>query len=364
MNAASLAITVIFVALCAEAQTLPRAAAAGCVTSALSCNTSDTGDLTADDCTLSDGMRYDLWTFAGAAGQRITATLTRLDSSYEKPRLALISPASNTTETVSVLGPASVSFQSNLDSTGTWKLVAGTDKLLDAGRYRIALQCVADNNGPLRDCLSQALSCGQTYSWSVTDADCQFAGGGWPYASFTVSLAQGDSVRFSVHSTAYDPGVGVYYSNGGSSLVHNFGKRSTQDAVVDFTAPDTTNYMVLAYGSTPSSRGDFSITSTCITLCTPPSITTQPVNQNVVLGGSAVLTIASAFSTSPVSYFWYDADAAGLPIPLGSGPSFTVKNVTTKRRIYAQASNGCGFQTSAVVTIGPPPPPRGRSVRH
>ncbi|HEX7680788.1 MAG TPA: hypothetical protein VF713_21820 [Thermoanaerobaculia bacterium] len=364
MNGATLAITVISVAIsAAKAQTLPRAAAAGCVTSTLSCNTSDTGELAAGDCAQPDGLRYDLWTFTGAAGQRITATLTPLDSSYEKPRLALISPASNTAETVVALGPGPLSFQSNLDSTGTWKLAVGTDKLFDAGRYQIALQCVAGTNGDLRDCLLQPLSCGQTSSWSVTDRSCQFAGGGWPYAGFTITLAQGDRVSFSVHSTDYDPGIGVYTSNGGNSLVHNVGKRATQDAVVDFTAPVTTNYMVIAYGSTPQSRGNFSITSTCITRCTPPSITTQPASQNVALGGSAVLTISSALSTSPVSYSWYDADAAGLPIPLGSGPSFTVKNVTTKRRFYAQASNGCGFQASAIATVGPVSPPRGRSVR-
>lgn len=363
MKVASLAITVIALALGAAAQTVPSTAAAGCVASTLFCNSSDTGELAAGDCTTADGLRYDLWTFAGAAGQRITATLTPLDSSYEKPRLALISPASTTTETLSVLGPAPLSFQFDPDSTGTWKLAVGTSKLFDDGRYRIEFQCNAGDVGAFANCLTQTLSCGQTYAWSVTDTSCEFAGGGWPYAGFTVSLAQGDHVSFSVHSTDYDPGVGIYTSNGGNSLVHNFGKRATQDAFVDFTAPVTTNYMVLAYGSTPQSRGDFSITSTCITLCTPPSITNQPASQNVAVGGSAVLTVAAAFSTSPISYFWYDADIGYLPIPLGSGPSFTVRNVTTKRRIYAQASNGCGVQTSAIATITPLSPPRGRAVR-
>jgi hypothetical protein len=361
MNLAGLAIAM--VAVSAAAQTVPGAAAAGCVASTLFCNSSNPGELAAGDCTTADGLRYDLWTFAGTTGQRITATLTPLDSSYEKPRLALIPPGSKAPESLSVLGPAPLSFQSNLDSTGSWTLAVGTERLFDAGRYQIALQCVTGTNGDLRNCLLQTLSCGQTSSWSVTDTSCQFAGGGWPYAGFTVSLAQGDQVNFSVHSTDYDPGVGVYTSNGGNSLVHNVGKRATQDAFVDFTAPVTTNYMVLAYGSTPQSRGDFSITEACITRCTPPSITNQPASQSVAMGGAAVLTVAAAFSTSVVSYSWYDADAAGIPIPLGSGPSFTVKNVTTKRRFYAQASNGCGFQTSAIATVAPLFPPRGHSVR-
>ncbi len=263
-----------------------------------------------------------------------------------------------------MLGPAPLSFEFNLRSTGTWTLAVGTEKLFDAGRYRIALQCGAGDAGGYADCLTQRLSCGQTFTSSVTFASCLFAGDtGWQFADFTVSLAQGDHVSFSVHSNVYDPAIGVYLRNGTASLVHNFGKRATQDAVVDFTAPLTANYLVAAYGGTPQSRGDFSITATCITLCTPPSITTQPASQSVALGWSAVLTIASTFSTSPVSYSWYDADAAGLPIPLGSGPSFTVKNVTMRRRFYAQASNGCGFQTSAIATIAPPSPPRGRAIR-
>ncbi len=363
MNLAGLAIAMVSVAVSAAAQTVPSAGAAGCVASTLFCNSSNTGELAAGDCTAADGLRYDLWTFAGTTGQRITATLTPLDSSYEKPRLALISPASTTTEALSVAGPAPLSFQFDLDSTGTWKLAVGTSKLFDAGRYQIAFQCHAGDVGALANCLTQTLSCGQTYASSVTDTSCQFAGGGWPYADFNLSLAQGDHVSFSVHSTDYDPGVGVYTSNGGNSLVHNFGKRTTQDAFVDFTAPVTTRYTIAAYGSTAQSRGNFSITSACITLCTPPSITNQPASQSVPAGGSAVLTVAAAFSTSVVSYSWYDADAAGIPIPLGSGPSFTVKNVTTKRRFYAQASNGCGFQTSAIATVAPLSPPRGRTVR-
>ena len=274
---AVLAIAMMSVALSAAAQNVPRDAAAGCVTSTLSCNTSDTGELAPGDCVQPDGLRYDLWTFAGAAGQRITATLTPLDASYEKPRLALIPPGSNAAEALSVLGPAPLSLQFNLRSTGTWTLAVGTEKLFDAGRYRIALQCGAGDAGGFADCLTQRLSCGQTYTSSVTFASCLFFGDtGWQFADFSIQLAQGDHVNFSVHSTAFDPGVGVY-NNGGSSLVHNFGKRATQDAFVDFTAPLTTNYTIAAYGGTPQSRGDFSITSTCITLCTPPSITTQPV---------------------------------------------------------------------------------------
>ncbi len=366
MKTATLAIAAVSLALGAMAQPSdlhPHAEAAACVSSTLSCNASDTGELAPGDCTLPDGLRYDLWTFAGAAGQRITATLTPLDSSYEKPRLALIPPGLNAPEIRAELGPAPLSFEYNLDSTGTWKLAVETSKLFDAGRYRISLQCDAGYNGAMRDCIWQRLSCGQTYLWSVTPASCKFGNVDWPFSGFIVSLAQGDRVRFSVHATAFDPGVAIY-KNGVVALAFNDGKRIKQDAVIDFTATESNNYEIAAYGGTPDSVGELSLTSTCITVCTPPSITTQPVSQTVPLGGSTVLTVAASFSTSVVSFNWYDADNGGLPSALGTGPTFKVTNVKTKHRYYAQAQNGCGVATSAIATITPQTSSRLHSIRH
>ena len=367
MKASALAIGFVFLALSAAAQPSdlhPRTVAAGCTTSALSCDAIENGELAPDDCVFPDGTRYDVWSFAGAAGQRIIATLTPVDSSFAKPRLALIPPSLLPAETMAVLGTAPLSLQSNLPSTGTWKLAVETNNPSDAGRYKLALQC-----GPgavvtaSQNCLRQALDCGQTYLWSVTPTSCEFFNSpGYRYALFTVSLAQGDRVAFSVHSDAFDPGVAVYF-NGGKPQVSNRGKQTTQDAVVEYTAPASNNYEIAAYGSAQS-LGEFSITSNCIVRCTPPSITTQPASQSVPLGGSATLTIATAPNTAVVTYAWYDADNGGLPSALGTGPTFKVTNVKTKHRYYAQAQNGCGVATSAIATITPQTSSRLHSIRH
>lgn len=212
------------------------------------------------------------------------------------------------------------------------------------------------------DCLPQPISYGHTYPGTVINASCQFAGGGWPYAPFNVSLAQGDEITLSVHSDAFDPRIGVY-RNGGDSLAFNQGKQGTQDAVVRFTAGATVTYLIAVSGPKANPVGDFSITTSFISACTPLAITTQPATQTVAFDGSAVLSVAVSSKSSEIKYTWYDADAIGVPIALGSGPSFTVTHVTTTRRFYAQAVGGCGFVNSAVATVTPFVP-RERSVRH
>jgi len=212
------------------------------------------------------------------------------------------------------------------------------------------------------DCLPQLISSGHTYPGTVINASCQFAGGGWPYAPFNVSLAQGDEITLSVHSDAFDPRIGVY-RNGGDSLAFNQGKQGTQDAVVRFTAGATVTYLIAVSGPKANPVGNFSITSSLIRPCTPLRISSQPVTQLVAFGDSAVLSVAVTSNSSEIKFAWYDADAIGLPIPLGSGPSFTVANVRATRRLYVQAVGGCGVATSAVVTVIPFAR-RERSVHH
>src|SRR3954449_9153033 len=74
-----------------------------------------------------------------------------------------------------------------------------------------------------------------SYRAAVVNGPCQFAGGGWPYAPFTVSLVKGDEITLAVHSDVFDPRIGIY-RDGGDSLAFNQGKQGTQDAVIRFTA--------------------------------------------------------------------------------------------------------------------------------
>lgn len=215
----------------------------------------------------------------------------------------------------------------------------------------------------LADCLPQPISYGHTYPGSVTTpTSCEFRGGGWPYAPYAVSLVQGDEITLSVHSDAFDPRIGVY-RNGGDPLAFNQGKLGTQDAVVRFTAGATVTYLIAVSGPKANPVGGFSLTSSLVTACTPLRISSQPATQIVELGGSAVLSAAVTSNSSEIRFTWYDADAIGLPIALGLGPSFTVTNVRGTRRFYVQAVGGCGFVTSDIATVVPFAR-RERSVRH
>src|SRR4051794_35959551 len=202
------------------------------------------------------------------------------------------------------------------------------------------------------DCVPQPISYGHTYRGTVVNGPCQFAGGGWPYAPFTVSLAKGDEITLAIHSDVFDPRIGIY-RDGGDSLAFNQGKQGTQDAVIRFTAGETYTFLIAASGPKANPVGNFSITTSLISPCTPLKISSQPATQIVEFGGSTVLAVAITSNSSEIKYAWYDADAIGLPIPLGSGPFFTLTNVRVTRRFYVQAGGGCGVVTSDIVTVIP-----------
>ncbi|HSY51332.1 MAG TPA: hypothetical protein VLC46_21185 [Thermoanaerobaculia bacterium] len=340
-----------------------REEAAGCVASTLICGGSDSGELAPGDCTFSDGTRYDVWQFAGSAGQLITVTMKPLDASYTTPILELVPPAGDASKTPLVLGVPPLEIAYELASSGIWTVAVETNDLFASGRYSISLQCATAQPGAPQNCVYQPLSCNQSYDWFVTASSCQFSGGGWAFAPFHIKLTQGDYVSFSSHSDAYDPAVAVY-QNGGQPLTYNYGHRSTVDATVYFTTPATATYDIAIYGATAQSAGEFFMASNCIAVCGPPTISSQPVSRTVPYGGSATVTIAATSPNgNPTTYSWY-SDDGGLPVSIGSGTSFTLSNVTTTRRLYAQAQSPCGSVTSSVATITPLAPPRGRAVRH
>jgi len=57
-------------------------AASACVTAGTSCNTTVSGELTADDCPYGDGSFYDAWTFQGTAGQTVQITMQASFDTY------------------------------------------------------------------------------------------------------------------------------------------------------------------------------------------------------------------------------------------------------------------------------------------
>jgi hypothetical protein len=340
-----------------------RALAEGCVASTLSCGATESGQLAPGDCTFTvDGTRYDVWHFNGTAGQLVTVTVKPLDASYTKPQVELVPPLGDASQTPTVAGTSPLSLSYNLASTGVWSVAVETNDVFAAGHYSISLACGNPIPGDPQNCVAQSLSCGQSYDWSVTASSCQFTGGGHAYAPFSMRMAKGDYVKFSAHSDAYDPAVGVY-RNGGAPLIYNNGVRSKTDAVVFFTAPETAIYQIDVYGAAAQSAGEFVMSASCLAVCSAPSVTSQPASQSIPFAGTAVVSVAA---TSPngnaPSFEWRDAD--DIFNTLGLGSSLTLSNVTRRTRVYAHVVNACGSVDSAIAIITPAAPPRGRAARH
>jgi hypothetical protein len=341
-------------------QTEPQAA--GCVVSTLTCGISDSGELAPGDCTFSDGTYYDVWRFSGAAGQLVTITVTPIEATYTKPQVELVPPIGDASLTPIVQDGKALSIKYALASTGTWEVFVETNSLPSHGKYSISLQCGTQPSSVPQSCVAQPLACDQAYDWFVTASSCQFSGSG-SYAPFNFKMTKGDYVGFTAHSDAYDPYVSIYSSAGGQPLMSGFGRRSTSDAAVYFTAPSTGTYGLAVYGPNGQPAGEFFLNSSCINVCSAPTITTQPVNQLVPFGGTASLSIAAPPSNGNfASYSWYQFD--DFPLFVDSGPTLTVRNVTATQHFYAIVSNACGQTNSALAAITPMRPAKSRAVKH
>jgi len=92
-----------------------------------------------------------------------------------------------------------------------------------------------------------------------------------------------------------------------------------------------------------------------ITVCSPPSITSQPASYNIVLGQTAELSIGVAPLTAeqiagggPLYIQWFKANG---DVSVGGGNDLVVYPTATTT-YYAKVSNGCGLVRSANATIG------------
>lgn len=327
---------------------------AGCLASVLSCNTTGTGEITAGDCTLGDGKRYDKWQFAGSVGQLVKVTLTPVDASLTRPTLYVFPPVGDASKTPTVAGAGSLTLWYLLSSTGTWNVIVGTLDLFGGGRYTLALECMVDPNPSLpQNCVSQDLACGQFGLWALTATSCRFGNTTQAYADYDVGhLVKGDSFVFAAHSDDFDPYISVYNSTTGSLLGSAFGKRSTTDAVLSFTAPTTDDFEVSVYGPTDTAGNFFVSRTNCFSSCTGPRIVTQPAPARIAAGGSYSGTVVA--TGTALQYEWF----FGLPpdnrIAIGvksSSPAMILTHVTKDRDVWVRVSNDCGSVNSASAHI-------------
>jgi hypothetical protein len=122
---------------------LAAAAHADCTVTTLSCPTTAMAEsLTAGDCTASDGSSFDLYQFAGTAGDDVTIEMhaTAFDT-----YLVLLNPNGVPVLDSDDLSAATTDSQLHvtLPQSGTWTVVANSLLAAQSGSYTISLTCPA-----------------------------------------------------------------------------------------------------------------------------------------------------------------------------------------------------------------------------
>ena len=120
------------------------------VATSLACpTTTAAASLTTTDCAAFDGSRFDVWQFAGTAGQTVTIDMS---STAFDTLLMLLDPSgkpvAQNDDALSTVTDSRVTF--TLDSSGTWTVIANSLATTGTGSYLLSidLQCAA--TGPRR----------------------------------------------------------------------------------------------------------------------------------------------------------------------------------------------------------------------
>jgi hypothetical protein len=95
--------------------------------------------------------------------------------------------------------------------------------------------------------------------------------------------------------------------------------------------------------------------------CTPPSITTQPVNKSITSGQSTTLTVGATGST-PLSFQWFRGPSGNTSDPVGGATSATLNTgpLTTTTQFWARVTGQCApvaNSAAATVTVAACTPP-------
>jgi hypothetical protein len=119
---------------------------------------------------------------------------------------------------------------------------------------------------------------------------------------------------------------------------------------VSVSPQDTTNYWVKITGTCGSVNGP----TMTVSVCTIPTITTQPQSVSIFSGASTTLSVAASAGTSlPIVYQWYRGAAGEMSYPVGTNaPAFTTPALTAETQYWVRLSCGvCTPNNSATATV-------------
>ena len=101
---------------------------------------------------------------------------------------------------------------------------------------------------------------------------------------------------------------------------------------------------------------------TIVSSCTPPAIATQPRDQSVASGSTAIVSVSA---TGPsLTYQWYQGPLFDFTHPIGgSAPSVLTPAISTATQFWVRITNPCGSINSAVATVSVAIPSRRRAAK-
>ena len=181
----------------------------------------------------------------------------------------------------------------------------------------------------------------------------------------TVTVCQPPSVTSqtpTISSTSPGSIVTLRATGSGTSITYQWYTGSSGDlsspinsatqSTCNVAPSNTTNYWVRVSGSC----GTANSTTMTVTVCAPPSITSQPASQTIYYNTSATLTVAATESTTTaMSYQWYRGTSGDVSVPIAGATATTyttpVLTATTNYWVRVVAGNCSTDSGTATVTV-------------
>jgi len=196
-----------------------------------------------------DNSFFDLYSFEGKAGQRITIEMKSQEiDSY----LILLGPNQRQiAQDDDGAGNNNARITVSLPADGTYTLLANSNEARQSGAYTLELKATAPTE-PSRAILQEegALVAGG----AVLPSDKSL------YREYTFEGRAGQSVAISLESRDFDPYVALFGPNGRLVAENDDGSDSTKNAFLSVTLPATGRYRVIVNAYDASGRGRYTLT--------------------------------------------------------------------------------------------------------
>lgn len=223
-----------------------------------------TGRLDTADSTMPDGTHYDIWTYDGQAGERISVTMR---SSQFDPYLILAMERGGELTALHQNddggGGTDARLTFELPETATYLIYANAISSTDLGDYMLALEVGTAVETPLPDALREAASypsiaLGGEAAGTLGD-ESPLLPDQTPYEAWSFTAQAGDLIEIEMRSEDFDAYLVIGAESGTELLTRDDDSGGGLDALAVFEAPASGRYVVLANAVQQSARGAFTL---------------------------------------------------------------------------------------------------------